>query len=51
MFNLPEFHEVQNQHCKDLQAEADRERLALQAQQARQPAKLKEWLLRLMNRE
>ena len=32
MFNLPEFHALQQQRCKDLVAEADRERLALEAQ-------------------
>jgi hypothetical protein len=34
MFNLPEFHALQCQRCKDLLDEADRIRLALEAEQA-----------------
>ena len=34
MFNLPEFHALQNQRCADLRAEAERERLALEVEQA-----------------
>lgn len=31
MFNLPEFHAVSRQRCKDMLDEAERERLALEA--------------------
>lgn len=34
MFNIHEFHAVQCQHCKDLLAEAEHERLVLAAEQA-----------------
>ena len=34
MFNLPEFHALQCQRCKDLLVEAGRVRLALEAEQA-----------------
>ena len=51
MFNLPEFHAIQRQHCQDLQAEAEHERLVLQIEQAQSPGKLKEWLSRLISRE
>ena len=34
MFNLPEFHALQCQRCKDLLVEAERVRLALEAEQA-----------------
>jgi len=40
MFNLPEFHALQCQRCKDLLVEADRIRLALEAEQAQSPHNL-----------